>query len=130
MLLRANPTKPCAEIAAATAANPNSSPYCTTAAAASLARARRAGSAVTASRIPAPTPTISRVTAAAMSHGTPARIRYPQVWHAHGHACGGARPKDDTKQFAPQRAPAAGHPAHVRAGPCSRQVASALLVAL
>jgi hypothetical protein len=40
------------------------------------------------------------------------------------------RPAGDTGQFAPQRAPAAAHPAHIRAGPCSRKVAPALLVAL
>jgi hypothetical protein len=78
MLLRANPTRPRAEIAAATAANPNSRPYCATAAAASRARARRAASAITASRIPAPAPTTSKVIAAAMSHGTPFCISYPQ----------------------------------------------------
>ena len=78
MLLRANPTSPRAEIAAATAANPNSSPYCATAAAASLARVRSAGSAVTASRTAMPVPRTSAVTAAVMSHGTLVRISYPQ----------------------------------------------------
>jgi len=48
-------------------------------AAVSLARARRAGSAVTASLIPAPAPRISKVSDA-MIHGAPLRITHSGIW--------------------------------------------------
>ena len=60
-------------------------------AAVSLARARRAESAVTASRIPAPTPRNSRVRAA-MIHGASVRIRHSGIWRVSPCAGGGRGP--------------------------------------
>lgn len=75
-LLLDPPASPRAEITAATAANPNSSPYCATAA--TVSRARSAGSAVITNRSAMPIPRTRAVTAAAMSHKTLVCISYPQ----------------------------------------------------